>query len=72
MRRTRHDARELAALYRIPLDRDFHALDTDTDAVESITAAADYRRYRKPRNANGSRARYFHAHLCRLASRPED
>lgn len=24
------------------------------------------------RDSNGSRARYFHAHLCRIASRPED
>lgn len=63
------DARALAALYRIPLDRDFHALPSDT--VESIIAAADSVKYRRPRNANGSRARYFHARLVRLANRKE-
>lgn len=63
------DARELARNYGIPLNRDFHSLNTDT--VESIIAAADSVNYRKPRNANGSRARYFHARLVRLASRKE-
>lgn len=62
-------ARELARLYRIPLDRDFHSLNSET--VESILAAADEWKYRKPRNANGSRARYFHAYLVRRAARPE-
>lgn len=49
------------------MGRDFHAL--PSSAVDSIIAAADRARYRKPRNANGSRARYFHAHLQRR-SRP--
>lgn len=66
---TSYDARELASRYRIPLDRDFHALDSAT--VESIIAAADSVRYRAPRNRNGSRARYFHARLVRAASRKE-
>ena len=60
----------MAALYRIPLGRDFHALDTDT--IDAILAAAHVWQYRKPRNANGSRARYFYAYLCRLAARKED
>ena len=34
-----HDARELAARYKIPLDVDFHALDSAT--VERLVAAAD-------------------------------
>lgn len=47
------------------MGRDFHAL--PSSAVDSILAAADRARYRKPRNANGSRARYFYAHLHRRA-----
>jgi len=66
-RLTRSDALSLAALHRVPLDRDFHSLDSST--VESIIAAADSVKYRRPANANGSRARYFHAYLQRLAAR---
>jgi hypothetical protein len=64
---TREDARSIAAKWRIPLDRDFHALNSAT--VESILGAADERRYRKPANANGSRARCFFQYLSRAASR---
>lgn len=67
MKRTATDARDLAASHGFPLGRDFHTLDSDT--VESILAAADVWRYRKPKNANGSRARYFYAYLGRLAAR---
>lgn len=49
----------------IPLDVNFHAL--DSDAVERLADAAWAERYRKPRNANGSTARYYHAYLMRLA-----
>ena len=69
MAMSKDDARALARRYSIPLDRDFHALDTDT--VESIIAAADSVKYRRPANANGSRARYFHAYLARSAKRDE-
>ena len=62
---TSQEARDLAALHRFPLDSDFHAL--RYSEVEGVTAAADSRRYRKPRNANGSRARYFHQYLRRAA-----
>lgn len=68
-RRTKQEARALASYYRIPLNRDFHGLDSET--VDSIIAAADSWKYRKPCNANGSRARYFHAYLVRLANGPE-
>lgn len=61
------DARDLAARYGIDLERDFHAL--PSEQVERIIAAADSVRYRAPRNANGSRARYFHARLVRTANR---
>lgn len=35
------------------------------DEVRRVLAAADLVKYRKPVNANGSRARYFHARLMR-------
>ncbi len=44
---------------------DFHAL--PSSAVDLLIDFADIHRYRKPRNANGSRARYFHAYLTRRA-----
>lgn len=62
-------ARNLAREHGFPLGIDFHTLDSST--VESILAAADVWRYRKPKNANGSRARYFYAYLNRLADRME-
>lgn len=66
---TRFEATDLAAAYQIPLDVDFHTLPSHT--VESILAAADFVKYRKPRNANGSRARYFHAYLRRIANKTD-
>lgn len=60
------DAQDLASRHDIPLGVDFHTLPSAT--VERILSAADERRYRKPRDANGSRARYFHAYLCRAAA----
>lgn len=62
-------AQSLATLHHIPLTRDFHSL--NSDVVESIIAAADSVKYRRPANANGSRARYFHAYLQRLVAREE-
>lgn len=64
------EARALARRFSIPLDRDFHALDTSN--VESIILAADSVKYRRPANANGSRARYFHAYLVRAARRDDE
>lgn len=46
---------------------DFHEL--RSGEVEALLVEADARRYRKPRNANGSRGRYFHAYLRRIADR---
>ena len=61
------DALALVERFGIDLSRDFHAL--SSDQVERIVAAADSVRYRVPRNANGSRARYFHARLERAINR---
>lgn len=60
-------AKRLIAAYRIPVGRDFHALPSSD--VDSVIRAANEYRYRAPRNANGSRARYFHAYLQRVFAR---
>ena len=62
-------ATALATEYQIPLGCDFHSL--SSAEVERILTAARYWGYRKPRNANGSRARCFYAYLCRAASGPK-
>ena len=62
---TPDNARAIAARYDIPLHDQFHAL--RSDVVARIVEAADEYRYRAPRAANGSRARYFHAYLVRRA-----
>ena len=57
------EATYLAHKHNIPLDVDFHTLDSNT--VHRILDAANEHKYRHPKNANGSRARYFHACLVR-------
>jgi len=52
-----------------PLGNDFHSL--RSEVVEALISAADSYGYRKPRNANGSRARYWHAYLVRAANRKD-
>lgn len=47
-------------------DAPSHALSSAT--VESLLAWADNHKYRAPKNANGSRARYWHAYLTRRAA----
>lgn len=68
-RLTPAEAREIAAAYGIDLSVDFHSL--DAESVAAVIAAADARRYRKPRGASGSRGRYFHALLHRTAHRKD-
>ena len=46
---------------------DFHALPSAN--VEALLDYADEYRYRKPKTANGSRVRYFHAMLQRRAAK---
>ena len=57
------EATAIATAHGIPLDVDFFAL--SNDVVHRILQAADQQKYRQPKNANGSRARYFHARLVR-------
>lgn len=49
----------------IHVGADFHAL--SATQVDALLKAADYAKYEKPPNANGSRARYFHDLLQRRA-----
>jgi hypothetical protein len=60
-------ARDLLAAYDISRSADFHTL--SSEQVDALLASADAFKYRKPRNANGSRGRYFHAYLCRIIAR---
>jgi hypothetical protein len=50
-----------------PVQPDFHTL--PASKVDALLAEADRVKYRKPRNANGSRGRYFYAMLCRRAGK---
>jgi hypothetical protein len=63
------DARNALARCKVNPHVDFHAL--DSDRVQALLAEADRAGYRNPKNANGSRARSFHARLVRLAERDE-
>lgn len=68
-RLTPDTAREILHTCRAHRDTDFHAL--PSSIVECLVEQARQHGYRKPRNANGSTGRYFHAYLVRLAGRPD-
>lgn len=63
----RLNARAILASCGVPMGADFHRL--ANWQVSALIEAADRARYRQPRNANGSRTRYFHAFLQRVAAR---
>ena len=52
---------------QIDTSKDFHTL--SSREVEAVLAEADRQKYRKPKNASGSRARYFFQKLQREAAR---
>lgn len=56
-------ARERLINHGVQLGEDFHTL--SWDQVARIITAADEHRYRKPKNANGSRARMFYEYANR-------
>lgn len=64
---TSHEATALATRHNITLGKDPCQL--RASEVEQVLAAADEWKYRKPKNANGSRGRYFYALLNRAAKR---
>jgi hypothetical protein len=59
------DARAILTAAGCDLETDFHAL--NSSKVDALRVQADARRYRRPKNANGSRLRYFHAYCVRRA-----
>jgi hypothetical protein len=61
----RINARVVLSGCRIPLGEDFHLL--TRAQVDALLVEADRTRYQQPRNANGSRARYFHDLMQRRA-----
>jgi hypothetical protein len=61
----RKDYTGLAEKHQIPLGKDFFTL-TSAEVCRVLDAANEVG-YRKPRNANGSRGRYFFALLQRRA-----
>jgi hypothetical protein len=65
----RMTASDVLSRAKAPRGTDFHAL--PSSVVEALIEEADAHGYRRPRNANGSRARYFHAYLTRAAGRRE-
>ncbi len=66
---TRDAAREILRRCGATVKHDFHHL--RSDVIEALLREADAVGYRRPKNANGSRARYFHARLVRAAERKE-
>lgn len=58
---------ELVALDIIPGSDDFHGL--SSDAVHVLCQLAAKARYKLPRSANGSTARYYFARLSRIVER---
>jgi hypothetical protein len=64
---TRSDAANLCNKYHIDTHKDFFVL--SASEVGQVIDAADEWGYRKPKNANGSRGRYFFAALQRAINR---
>jgi hypothetical protein len=50
------------------VNQDFHTL--TRDQVIALLEEADRVKYRKPKNANGSRGRYFYSYISRRARQP--
>lgn len=63
-RLTYWEARAICSTFGIDPKQDFHAM--PSGMVDAAIRAADASKYRKPKNANGSRGRYFCAYLRRV------
>lgn len=63
----RLNARMILKACNVAVGQDFFTL--SSAQVAALLVAADVARYRQPRNANGSRGRYFHDLLQRRARR---
>jgi hypothetical protein len=62
------NVRELLRALKIDPTQNFYTL--SASQVDGLLVEADRVRYRKPRNANGSRGRYFYARLQRTLRAP--
>lgn len=60
-------ARALCSAFGFNPFEDFHAM--STASKEAVLRAADSVKYRQPKNANGSRGRYFAAYVRRVIDR---
>lgn len=67
-RLTPDDAHAILYECGVPGGVDFDTL--PSSAVEALLRHADKYKYRKPKNANGSRGRYWHAYVDRVAHQP--
>lgn len=68
-RMNKHDARALCGVFGIDPRQDWHAM--PSAMKDAVLRAADARKYQKPKNANGSRGRYFAAYLARAIDKDE-
>ena len=62
-----YEARNILAAVGCDLSADFHTL--DSNQVERVLMEAEQYGYRKPKNANGSKARYFFRFVQRVSTR---
>jgi hypothetical protein len=62
---TRNDAFDVLHYIRAKVNQDFFSL--TRAQVATLLERADAFKYRKPKDANGSRARYFYAYVSRVA-----
>lgn len=63
-------ARSLCSVYGFNPFEDFHAM--STGSKEAVIRAADSVKYKAPKNANGSRGRYFAAYVRRIIERGDN
>jgi hypothetical protein len=61
---TKDDVRAICNVFGIDPRQDWHAM--TSGMKDAVIRAADSRGYVKPKNANGSRGRYFAAYLSRV------
>lgn len=62
---TRTEAFDILHRVHAKVNQDFHTL--SHDQVDVLLSEADRVKYRKPKNANGSRGRYFYQFISRRA-----
>lgn len=68
-RLTYWEARSLTRSFGFNPFEDFHAM--SSGSKEAVIRAADSRGYKAPKNANGSRGRYFAAYVRRVIEKGE-